>query len=742
MDFESSFNTENTNVEYGIIDADGNINYSTDRYAVVVPANSTNKEYYIKVSIDDKAYPASFTARMDWILQGCDPQSKEYLTYENLDIQGSDGVYTASYTGGYIHTGELVYPAEINGSPVTAVASSSTIEDEQKSYIKSVTIPDSVTTIENNAFNGFSHLEEVVFGSDSEVGVQSVSTSSLQTIGEYAFANCVRLDYLTLPSSVTTIGKNVFENCYNLKQMTLPEGVTTLTDAMFKNCSSIISVELSKNIVNIPAELFNGCTELVNFNMPKYVETIGASAFKNCSRLVGKIDLHFVKNIAESAFENCFGLTEIIVGENVTILNNSTFENCGNLQKIYLLTHNEMATLSDINVLNNIGNNCKIYVIETLMDAYMADRNWTTYSNKLAEIGYTTTGECVDSLAAPVIDMRIYGNSIQNGTPTPDSPVEIESVGEKTKNLFKDDENTRKNSCWLKKSGEFVLNASEWATTDYIRVEGYSFTLSRLPYATNPSICAYDSEKNFITGVAYDTKESVIISSEQLISYIRVSYKITDPNFPFMQLEQGDVATEYEPYGKYKIPVKINGEITNIYLDEPLRKVGDVADYIDFKTGKVVRNIYNKTVTGNESIEYSTRSISFIAIKPKAALNSSVVQCLSNYYAAKDWETLWRNGYGTNASNIQGIAISGEFIRVVDMLNYPNANTDANHAVLFKAWAAEQYQNGTPLIINYVLEDPIEELIDLPDIRTMEGGTTFEVLTTVPPSQIMVKYHK
>ena len=46
---------------------------------------------------------------------------------------------------------------------------------------------------------------------------------------------------------------------------------------------------------------------------------------------------------------------------------------------------------------------------------------------------------------------------------------------------------------------------------------------------------------------------------------------------------------------KYKIPVKVsNGKeeiVTNIYLDEPLRKIGEYADYLDFTTGKVIRKI-------------------------------------------------------------------------------------------------------------------------------------------------------
>ena len=49
--------------------------------------------------------------------------------------------------------------------------------------------------------------------------------------------------------------------------------------------------------------------------------------------------------------------------------------------------------------------------------------------------------------------------------------------------------------------------------------------------------------------------------------------------------------------GKYKVPIIINNEITQtLYLNEPLRKIGDYADYIDFKNGKVVRYVRTLSV--------------------------------------------------------------------------------------------------------------------------------------------------
>ena len=69
----------------------------------------------------------------------------------------------------------------------------------------------------------------------------------------------------------------------------------------------------------------------------------------------------------------------------------------------------------------------------------------------------------------------------------------------------------------------------------------------------------------------------------------------------------GDLITDTNDinYGKYKIPVIVGNTTTNIYLDEPLRKVGDYSDYIDFKNQKVFRNVIVNDDTGTQTIENS-----------------------------------------------------------------------------------------------------------------------------------------
>ena len=91
------------------------------------------------------------------------------------------------------------------------------IEDKDKVLIKYkgkgekvVTIPNSVTTIGNWAFENCRRLKNIVI------------PKSVTTIGDNAFLNCSSLEYIVIPNSVTTIGENIFKRCSNLKNVKAP----------------------------------------------------------------------------------------------------------------------------------------------------------------------------------------------------------------------------------------------------------------------------------------------------------------------------------------------------------------------------------------------------------------------------------------------------------------------------------------------------------------------------------------
>jgi hypothetical protein len=138
---------------------------------------------------------------------------------------------------------------------------------------------------------------------NSNIYIKSVTLpSTLTTIGNYAFFYCRDLTgSLTIPDSVTTIGDSAFSSCSGLTgPLTIPDSVTTIGDSAFRGC--------------------NGLTG--SLTIPDSVTTIGNNAFSNCSGLTGSLTIgNSVTTIGDSAFSNCSGLTgPLVIPDSVTTI--------------------------------------------------------------------------------------------------------------------------------------------------------------------------------------------------------------------------------------------------------------------------------------------------------------------------------------------------------------------------------------------------------------------------------------
>lgn len=208
---------------------------------------------------------------------------------------------------------------------------------------------------------------------------------------------------------------------------------------------------------------------------------------------------------------------------------------------------------------------------------------------------------------------EVYGNSVQDGTPSPENPVEIQSVGDlTTKNLLPND--------WENGFINTNTGVNQYSTT-FIRTKDY-FTLdiSKNYYISSNNLNTnnviywyfYDENKSYVSSFVSRNNRTVGISGQAVripenTAFYRLSIDTTDTTIK-VQIEEGSTATEYEPYHKYDIPITVAGtrsETTHIYLDEPLRKIGDYADYIDFKNQKVFRNVEVLDDTGTKTISES-----------------------------------------------------------------------------------------------------------------------------------------
>lgn len=283
-----------------------------------------------------------------------------------------------------------------------------------------------------------------------------------------------------------------------------------------------------------------------------------------------------------------------------------------------------------------------------------------------------------------------------------------------------------------------LLEYEQWSITDYIPCSGNIFTINSIG-GISAGMCLYDSQKNFITGIAYGTggaeyKKSVTIKSETNASYIRFSYfTSSDPRYADhriddlskIQLEEGSTATTYEPY-REPITTPI------YYLSEPLQ-IGETLSSDgtrDVKWDKIV-------LTGNEAIEahktFNDGSIS-IRIPTEPAKNDSMLYCSHLTYVT--FSALF-------SEKKQGMSTHNRDV-VSNIYCLLNGFTTLSQ---YKEFFTNQYDNGTPVTVYYQLATPTTETIEVPQIPTFRNTptirgimTSLSVDTTIKPTATNVSF--
>lgn len=202
--------------------------------------------------------------------------------------------------------------------------------------------------------------------------------------------------------------------------------------------------------------------------------------------------------------------------------------------------------------------------------------------------------------------------------------------------------------------------------------------------------------------------------------------------FSNIMLEEGGNETEYERYAE---PINYT-----IKLDEPLRSIYNKTDYIDFKSKKVVRNVHefivrkSNLIRKNPSFEhsYGWNGYNFMFDVDRYYVDPYTKWAITTYFA--DAGTIHSNGL-TKPYLFQGS--SNKWLKEAYLVTTPVSSETVTD---FGNWIEEKYAEGKPVKLVYARAEPIEENVDLPEILTLKGTSIIEVNSSIPPSNMEVKY--
>lgn len=308
------------------------------------------KTYHLGIALSDK--------EAKWKIEPV-KESSDY-TYRVLS---DNTVEILKYSG---VESNVTVPDKIDNKVVKSVGYGAFAENEN---IVGVTIPAQVTDLQYGVFASCANLETVTFKEGSKLQkiaarafencskLHSVSLpDSVQTIEENGFAHCKNLGPVDLgnglkniennafyysgvtkvriPGSTTEIGASTFYECRSLNDITLGSGLKGIESGVFYHCSNLKQIELPDNITYISDNAFGG-SGLTSVEIPDSVTSIGNLAFYGCQSLKKAVIGNNLAYIANNAFGSC-ALTEIMWGDKVEKIGTESFSNNKNLTTVSL----------------------------------------------------------------------------------------------------------------------------------------------------------------------------------------------------------------------------------------------------------------------------------------------------------------------------------------------------------------------------------------------------------------------
>lgn len=259
--------------------------------------------------------------------------------YENYGSYIEITKYTGSAT-------EVEIPDNIDGIPVTGIVSGAFLSTE----ITSVTIPDSVSKIGQNAFRWCSSLVSIELSDNiTEIGNEAfyncdsltsvVIPDSVETLGNYAFNDCDNLNTVTVGAK--SIGAEAFSDTPKLTSVTITDNVCSIGEAAFSSCTSLETIVFPDSVKEMGAAMLHSCLALKNVTLPKEITSLDWSYygfFQGCTSLKEIVIPYYVTSIESYCF-NDVPLESITIGARLTDFTNLPLD-CETLKEIIVVDEN------------------------------------------------------------------------------------------------------------------------------------------------------------------------------------------------------------------------------------------------------------------------------------------------------------------------------------------------------------------------------------------------------------------
>jgi len=224
----------------------------------------------------------------------------------------------------------------------------------------SIKLPQTLSSLEDNAFNGCSYLSGTISipASCTSIGSNAFyktrieelifNNSGALTIGADAFKNCYYLSnsILSLKGTDTTIGENAFAYT-NIQKVVIGKGVA-VGEKAFEHCENLQELTLEDGVKGIGSLAFNSCANLGKVSFEGVAQTLGTSCFTDCNN-ISEVNIPSVEDWCQLSFPSAesnpihsgaslkIGGNEVVdiqLPSNIQKIGNYTFYNCKSLKSI------------------------------------------------------------------------------------------------------------------------------------------------------------------------------------------------------------------------------------------------------------------------------------------------------------------------------------------------------------------------------------------------------------------------